>query len=175
MIRSRTVALSAALFLVFLTGCTRKYPITGSGGLRAISEVEILKSDAEDVLELIEDLRPSWLLGEMVQDPENPFESGGPQVLVNGVPPRPLFTLQFMSLENVREIHYLTSTSAETRYRVRSSAGTILVITHSRVGPGDSIPPDTGRVRQFETRMKLSVGSSISGFPHTAASEAYDD
>jgi hypothetical protein len=58
---------------------------------------------------------------------------------------RPLLTLQFMSLENVREIRYLTGTSAEIRYRVRVPEGLIVVLTYPMVGSGDPIRPDTGR------------------------------
>lgn len=159
------------LFSLIQAGCARRQPLTGPGGLRAISEVEIRKSDAEDLLELIEALRPSWLLGTMVQDPSDPLESGGPKVLVNGLPPRPLFTLQFMSPGNVREIHYLTRTAAETRFRVGSPEGLILVLTYPAVIPSDTTQPDTGRIRHPRT-----VPSTLAVHPHPfVISEIHDD
>ncbi len=145
MVRPTTVATSVLLLL--LAACAGSPPLLDRGGLRAISEVEIRKSDAEDLLELIQEIRPSWLMEGMISDPGDPWETGGAQVLINDIPPRPLFTLQFMSLANVREIHYLTRTSAETRYRVRTPAGLILVLTYSLVGAGDSVAPDTGWAR----------------------------
>ena len=132
--------------LLWLAGCAGNRPITGEGGLHVISEIEVRKSTADDVLELIEDLRPSWLFGGVLRDPSDPSETGGPRVLINDVPPRPLFTLQFVSLENVREIHYLTRASAANRYSVGASTDVILVLTHPKVGP-DSIRPDTGNAR----------------------------
>lgn len=145
MVRPQTVATAALLLLLLATGCARNRFGPGEGGLRSISEVEIRKSGADDVLELIQDLRPSWLMGGSVLDPTDPTETGGPGVLINDVPMRPLLTLQFMSVENVREVRYLTGTSAEIRYRVRVPEGLIVVLTYANVGPGDSIRPDTGR------------------------------
>jgi hypothetical protein len=104
--------------------------------MRAILADEIADSSADDLLELIGQLRPSWLLGSDLRDPSDPEERGGPAVLVNGVPPRPLFTLQFMPLAGVEEIRYLTAQEAELRYRVRSPAGAIFVKTRDPVGPG---------------------------------------
>jgi hypothetical protein len=148
MVRPHLIAMS--VLLVLLAACVRNQPLTGRGGLRAVSEVEIRKSDADDVLELIQKIRPSWLMGGMLDDPSDPWEASGTQVLINDLPPRPLFTLQFMPLKNVREIHYLTRTSAETRYRVGAPNGLILVVTYPTVGPGDSIRPDTGGARRLK-------------------------
>ena len=135
--------------LLWLAGCAGNRPITGEGGLHVISEIEVRKSTADDVLELIEELRPSWLFGGVLRDPSDPSETGGPRVLINDVPPKPLFTLQFMSLENVREVHYLTRASAANRYSVGASTDVILVLTQPKVGP-DSIRPDTGIARPID-------------------------
>ena len=153
MVRPHLIAMPFLLLL--LAACVRNQPLTGRGGLRAISEVEIRKSDADDVLELIQKTRPSWLMGGTLQDPSDPWEFTGIQVLINDLPSRPLFTLQFMSLKNVREIHYLTRTSAETRYRVGAPYGLILVLTYPTVGSGDSIRPDTGGVRRLKNTSSL--------------------
>ena len=134
---------TTTLSFFLLAACGWNRPTTGEGRLHVISEIEVRKSTADDVLELIEELRPSWLLGGVLRDPSDPSETGGPRVLINDVPPRPLFTLQFMSLENVREIRYLTRVSAANRYSVGASTDVILVLTHPKVGP-DSIRPDTG-------------------------------
>ncbi len=132
--------------LLTLAACAVRRPITGSGGLSTITEIEIRKSDAEDVLELIEDLRPSWILGSPVRDPGNPLESpAGPGVLINDVPVLPLYALQFEPLEGIKEIRHLTRTSAENRYRVSAPRGLIVVIRPPRVGPDRTTPPDTGR------------------------------
>jgi hypothetical protein len=137
-----------------LAGCARSQPVTGRGGIRAISKEEIRESDARDALELIQQIRPAWLAGSLIRDPSDPTERGGPTVLINDIPPKPLFSLQFLPLEHVREIHYLTRTYAETRFRVRAADGLILVLTNAPVNPGDSIPPDTGAVR---ARLPLAM------------------
>jgi hypothetical protein len=113
--------------------------------MRAILSDEMADSSADDLLELIGQLRPSWLLGSDLRDPSDPGEGGGPAVLVNGVPPRPLFTLQFMPLAGVEEIRYLTSREAELRYRVRSPAGAIFVKTQRPVDPGVEASDNSAR------------------------------
>jgi hypothetical protein len=136
-------------FLLSTAGCAKKGPNTGRGGASVIDQTEIRASDADDVLELIQQLRPAWLLMGTRRDPSDPTEEGGPVVLVNDVPPpaRPLYSLQFMSLENIREIRLLTRTHAHTRYRVGAPDGAILILTNTRMNPGDTVPPDTGRVQ----------------------------
>ncbi len=109
-----------------------------------ITEAEIQASDADDVLELIQQLRPAWLVGSVLGDPSDPTQNRGPSVLINDIPPKPLFSLQFLSLENIKEIRFLTRTTAETRFRVGARDGLILVLTHSGVLPEDTLPPDTG-------------------------------
>lgn len=143
MIRAHGIFASAIILCVGMTGCVRKQAVTGSGGINAIVESEILESDAEDVLELIEKLRPGWFLHGSMRDPANPWEWEGPVVLINDIPPKPVFSLQFMSLTNIREIRFLTRTYAETRYRVGAPDGAILILTHSGVEPGDTVAPDT--------------------------------
>lgn len=132
--------------LLALAGCARGQAVTGTGGVRVISEEEIRESDARDALELIQQARPVWLAGSLLGDPSDPTERGGPSVLINDIPPKPLFSLQFVPLDDIREIQFLTRTYAETRYRVGARDGLILVLTHRRVNAGDSIPPDTGVV-----------------------------
>jgi hypothetical protein len=168
------LAFSAFLFLgvgsLIVTGCASNQPVTGGGGIRAITEEEIQASDADDVLELIQQLRPAWLAGSVLGDPSNPAQTGGPSVLINDIPPKPLFSLQFLSLENVKEIHYLTRTAAETRFRVGATHGLILVLTHSRVVSKDTIPPNTGAVsspsREHPPKPKAGASISIREFPN---------
>jgi hypothetical protein len=142
-------AVGTAFLLLVSGSCARGRPTSGSGRIGIITSEEIQASDAEDVLDLIQQLRPSWLLLGARRDPTNPWEEGGPVVLVNDVPPpaRPLYSIQFMSLENIREIHYLTSTRAETRFRVSAPDGAILILTNTRLNPGNTVPPDTGRAQ----------------------------
>lgn len=123
------------LVTAVVTSCAARKPVTGAGGTRAILADEIGGSTADDVLALVRDLRPAWLVGPNVRDPSDPWESGGPVVLVNGIPPRPLHTLQFMSVEGVQEVHFLTARDVEIQYRVRSPSGAILVKTRSPGGP----------------------------------------
>jgi hypothetical protein len=136
--------LPAVAWLLILAGCAGTSPATGSGGIRVITEAEIRASDADDVLELIQELRPAWLAGSVLGDPSNPARSDGPSVLINDIPPRPLFSLQFLPLEDIREVRFLTRTFAETRFRVGARDGLILVLTRSKVIPQDTLPPDTG-------------------------------
>jgi hypothetical protein len=143
--RSAPISRPCIPFLAFLAliGCSVNRPITGTGGLNTLTRIEIQKSGARNALELIRMLRPSWLLASPLRDPADPTESGsGPGVLINDVPVKPLFSLQFESLENITEIRYLTRTSAENRYRVSAPNGLIVIIRPPPVGT----PPDTGRV-----------------------------
>ena len=141
-------AVRAVLFLALLPwgGCILSRPIGGQGGMRDIQIDEIRASEEDNVMDLIERVRPSWLYFHDLRDPGDPSETAGPLVMINDVPPRPLFTLQFISLEDLTEIRYLTATYALNRYRVNSPAGVILVITRPMVGPGEEVKPDTGRV-----------------------------
>lgn len=129
-----------------LSGCASNQPVTGGGGVRVITETEIQASDADDVLELIQQLRPAWLVRSVLGDPSDPAQTEGPSVLINDIPPKPLFSLQFLPLENIKEIRFLTRTAAETRFRVGARDGLILILTHSGAPPEDTIPPDTGAV-----------------------------
>ncbi len=137
-------SLSAVVSLLIAVGCAANRPATGSGGVRAITEAEIRASEADDVLELIQLLRPAWLAGSLIGDPSSPTEMGGPVVLINDIPPKPLYSLQFLPLENIREIRFLTRTTAETRFRVEAIHGLILVLTYFPVMPRDTLAPDTG-------------------------------
>lgn len=133
---SSTVGLTLPILASLpLVSCAVGSPVTGAGGTRAILADEIEGHPARDVLGLVRDLRPAWLVNPNVQDPSDPWESGGPVVLVNGIPPKPLHTLQFMSLAGVEEIRFLTARDVEIRYRVRSPAGAIFIKTRS---PGGS-------------------------------------
>ena len=140
MVRPQTRAVFLSLLLLALAGCIRGKPVTGTGGIRAITEEEIRESGARDALELIQEIRPGWLTGSLLRDPSNPTGRGGPSVLINDIPPKPLFSLQFIPLENIREIRYLTRTYAETRFRVGAQDGLILVLTHSPVNPETLFP-----------------------------------
>lgn len=132
---------------------------SGSAGISSLTENEIRASEAENALQLIQEERPSWLLKGAIRDPSDPQGSGGPIVLVNDIPTRPLFTLQFQELANVREIRYLTRTHAETRYRVNAPHGAILVLTRHPSLPGDSLKPDTGQ--SWHPRYGSSSYSSL--------------
>lgn len=164
MTRAHGIFASAIILCVVLTGCVRKQAVTGTGGINAIVESEILESDAEDVLGLIQRIRPSWLLHGSMRDPANPWESEGPVVLINDIPPKPIFSLQFMSLTNIREIRFLTRTSAETRYRVGAPDGLILILTHSGLERGDTVVPDTGRTHSTEESTDFMENSLLFAF-----------
>lgn len=135
----------ACLAVLLATGCALS-PGPRGGGMRDIRMDEIRVSKAQNVMDLIEKIRPGWLYFQELRDPRDPSETGGPLVMINDVPPRPLFTLQYLPLENVREIRYLTRAYALNRYRVNAPAGVILVVSPPRVGPNPETPPDTGRV-----------------------------
>ncbi len=124
----RPVPVVGAVFVLALSGCASQGPIVGQGGMRSIQVDEILGSGADDVLELIEELRPSWLLGAPIRDPSDPQATATPLVIINNVPAQPLFSLQFVGLDGVKEIRFLTATSARTRYRVNAPYGLIVVI-----------------------------------------------
>jgi len=131
---------------LFLAGCALTPGSRGQGGMRDIQIDEIRSTQATNAMDLIEKVRPGWLYFHDLRDPSDPSETAGPLVMINDLPPRPLYSLQFLSLENVTEIRYLTRSYAMQRYRVSSPAGVILVISPPLVGPGPETPPDTGRV-----------------------------
>ena len=133
------------LALLSCTGCVRGPATGGKGGMRDIQIDEIRGAGEDNLLSLIERIRPSWVYFHDLRDPSDPSETAGPLVMINDVPPRPLFTLQYIPLEGVQEVRYLTYTYALNRYRVKSPAGVILVIMPSLVGPGAEAKPDTGR------------------------------
>jgi len=135
-----------ALALLFWAGCFFTGARGGSGGMRDIQLDEIRASQEDNLLALIERIRPSWVYFHELRDPADPEETAGPLVIVNDVPAQPLFTLQYIPLEQVIEVRYLTASFARQRYRIESPAGVILVITPSRVGPGEEVKPDTGRI-----------------------------
>lgn len=141
----KATRLTLLLGLLPLAGCALSRPGVG-GGMRDIQTDEIQGATDDNLMDLIERIRPSWLHFHDLRDPADPEETEGPMVMINDVPPRPLFTLQYVPLENVREVQYLTPRYALTRYRVESAGGVILVMTRSLVGPGVEIKPDTGRV-----------------------------
>ena len=132
--------------ILAMAGCALGSGTGGRGGMRDIQIDEIRSTRADNVMDLIEEVRPGWLYFHDLRDPSDPSETQGPMVMINDVPPRPLFTLQYLSLENVTEIRYLTRTYALQRYRVNSPAGVILVISPPLVGPGPETKPDTGQV-----------------------------
>jgi hypothetical protein len=147
------VAFRTLLFLLALScgGCILSRSPGGKGGMRDIQLDEIKGSSEDNVLDLIERIRPGWVYFHELRDPGDPGETEGPLVLINDVPPHPLFTLQYFPLENVREIQYLTASYALQRYRVNSPAGVILVVTEPPVGPDPGAKPDTGRVLLEDT------------------------
>jgi hypothetical protein len=136
---------AAGVMCIGPAGCALM-PGTGGGGMRDITSEEIEASDAGNLMDLIEEIRPGWLYFHELRDPRDANDDGGPLVMVNHVPTQPLFTLQYITLENVREIRYLTGTYALNRYRVNAPSGVILVISPPLVGPNPETPPDTGRV-----------------------------
>lgn len=135
----------AFMAMVIVAGCALA-PGPRGGGMRDIRRDEIRVSKAGNLMDLIEEIRPGWLFFHELRDPRDPNESKGPLVMINDIPTRPLFTLQYIPLENVQEVRYLTSTFALNRYRVNAPSGVILVISPPQVGPDPQIPPDTGRV-----------------------------
>jgi len=135
------------LALLPWTACILPRATGGKGGMRDIQIDEIRAAHEDNVLDLIERVRPGWVYFHEIRDPEDPHETDGPLVLINDVPPHPLFTLKYFPLENVQEIRYLTASYALSRYRVRSPAGVILVVTGPLVGPDPQVKPDTGRTR----------------------------
>jgi hypothetical protein len=142
------VPLRLIIFLaaVSCAGCALTRPMGGRGGMRDIQLDEIQESSEDNVLDLIERVRPGWIHFHDLRDPADPGETEGPLVMINDIPPHPLFTLDYFPLDDVREIQYLTASYALQRYRVDSPAGVILVITEPPVGPDAKLEPDTGRV-----------------------------
>ena len=141
------IAHRALILLALLpcTGCVPGRATGGKGGMRDIQIDEIRGAGEDNLLALIERIRPGWVYFHDLRDPSDPSETAGPLVMINDVPPRPLFTLQYIPLEGVQEVRYLTYTYALNRYRVNSPAGVILVIIPNLVGPGAEAKPDTGR------------------------------
>jgi hypothetical protein len=161
------VLVTALAAVTALAGCALT-PGTQGGGMRDITTEEIQASQADNLMDLIEKIRPGWLYFHNLRDPRDAHENQGPLVMINDVPPRPLFTLQYLTLENVTAIRYLTGTYALNRYRVDSPSGVILVISPPMVGPDPKIPPDTGRVSGSDSAR--TDGARTDGAPTDGAS-----
>ncbi|HLM66881.1 MAG TPA: hypothetical protein VK358_05095 [Longimicrobium sp.] len=92
----------------------------GGGSSRVISEAEITQNTAANVLDLVQQLRPSWL---------QPRAGGGfPTVYVGSQALGPVERLRELATDNVREVRWMNGPEASSRFGAGVPYGVIQVI-----------------------------------------------
>lgn len=97
-------------------------PVAG-GGSRVISEAEIQQSTAPNMLELVQQLRPSWIQPRSVA-----LGRGTPTVYVGTQALGQAERLREVDTRNVREVRYLNGPEASSRFGAGVPYGVIQVI-----------------------------------------------
>ena len=128
------LAVSAALWV---TACATGG--SGTGGVRAksrnqdvIAEVEISQSasEASNALQIIQKLRPQMLRSRGVGSPTDVTgETTRPKVYIDNVAYGDLATLTNVNANQVREIQFINSRDATTKWGTGHMGGVILVVT----------------------------------------------
>ncbi len=92
-----------------------------SGGSRVIVEAQIEASSASNLLELVQQLRPSWLQQRSAPTP------GYPTVYLGSQPLGSVDRLREIPTHNVREVRFLNGPEASSRFGARVPYGVIQV------------------------------------------------
>jgi hypothetical protein len=96
---------------------------TASGGARVIGEADIDGSTASNLLELVQQLRPSWL-----QQRSFVGGQGYPTVYLGTQPLGSVERLREVPTHNVREVRFLNGPEASSRFGARVPYGVIQVL-----------------------------------------------
>jgi len=127
----------AAAGVLWTTACAT----AGSGGAgvppksrnqNVIAEFEISQSatEASNAMQIIQKLRPQMLRSRGVGSPTDVTgETARPKVYVDNVAYGDLATLTNVNASQVREIHFINSSDATTRWGTGHMGGVILVVT----------------------------------------------
>lgn len=125
MMRRRTAVALLAAVTMAAGGCGPSAGVEqmATGGSRVISEAEIERSSAANVLELVQQLRPSWIQARAVAT-----ERGYPTVYVGPQALGPVERLREIGTDNVREVRYMNGPEASSRFGGGVPYGVIQVI-----------------------------------------------
>ena len=93
------------------------------GGSRLISEAEIQQATAPNMLELVQQLRPSWIQPRAVAN-----SRGFPTVYVGSQELGPVERLREIGTDNVREVRFMNGPEASSRFGAGVPYGVIQVI-----------------------------------------------
>ena len=128
-----------ALWLMGILGlalCVQLLPACSTGGTgerttrnrNLITEEELAPFTQGSAYEAIQNLRPRWLRADRVV---NTRGAGNvhPRLVVDGMPRGDLDQLRAISVNNIREIRFMNSADATTRFGTGYAAGAIEVIT----------------------------------------------
>jgi outer membrane cobalamin receptor len=123
----------AALFLLQLAVGVSAAEAQGRRSRNVITQEEIEKSTADDAYDLIRRLRPAWFTrrgvasGQVTADAGGGLDDGaGVIAYVDGIRWADLTTL---TTERIKEVRYLSSSDATTRFGTGHPAGAIEIIT----------------------------------------------
>jgi hypothetical protein len=115
----------AGVLLLALAACgpTAGAASPATGGSRVISEAEIDGSNATNLLDLVQRLRPSWIQQRAVAGGR-----GFPTVFMGSQALGSVDRLREVSTHNVREVRYLNGPEASSRFGAGVPYGVIQVI-----------------------------------------------
>lgn len=117
------------LLLLTLAACASATSSPGSASPDIITRAEIEASRADNVYELIQQLRPRFLRTRGVSSMSDP-SAGHPVVYVNEVRHGGLETLRSILVSQVDEIRYISASDATTRWGTGHTAGVIQVLVN---------------------------------------------
>jgi hypothetical protein len=118
----------ASLLLLLVAACGSPGELGSLQPANALVQEDLERLDVSNAYQAVERLRPDWLRSRGPFSPRNP-QASLPTIYVAGVRQQGgLDALRQVRLGDVREIQYLNSSDATTRYGTDHAGGAILVI-----------------------------------------------
>lgn len=114
------------LLLLTLVACGTTSPSRRSASSDIITREEIEASRADNVYELLQQVRPRFLRSRGVHSMSDP-SAGYPVVYINDVRHGGLQTLRSILVRQVEEVRYISASDATTRWGTGHTAGVIQV------------------------------------------------
>jgi hypothetical protein len=121
--------LATLLVAVFAAGCATSPDGAPARGSRSVlTEEELARSNAVNLFEAVQSLRPEWLRTRGLMTPNNPNPEPA-MVYVNGVRSGTIDALRGLRLHDAVELRFLSPSDATTRYGTGHTGGAIEVRT----------------------------------------------
>jgi hypothetical protein len=118
----------APLLLLLVTACGNPGELGDLQPANSLVQQDLERLDVANAYQALERLRPDWLRGRGPLSPRNP-QGSLPTIYVAGIRQQGgPDALRQVRLGDVREIQYLSSVEATTRYGTDHAGGAILVI-----------------------------------------------